>query len=112
MLEVNIRTFSEKAGKGMFLDYHEHMKLMNSDIKHEVKTFLNDPDCIRVYQYYSAFPLCLLEAKMLRRMNIGMSVCYIDKSVEEYLKTNPLPAIIKKWYLKYLVCFLIRWIRL
>lgn len=86
MIEVNIRTYTEKNTRGMFPDYHRQLQLLHSQMKKEVEAFINDGDCVQVYQYYSAGPLCLLEAKMLRRMNVGESIVHVKKSVEEYLE--------------------------
>lgn len=105
MIEVNIRTYTEKNVNGMFPDYHEQLELLHSQMKKEVEAYINDSDCIQVYQYYSAAPLCFLEAKMLRRMNVGECVTHVNKSIDEYLGEKHIPEALNQVLRKYLLKF-------
>lgn len=102
MINVNIRVLTEKKNS-MFGDYTEHIKLIETRKEMEIRTEVNDRgDYPGIYQYYSVSPLFLMEAKMLRRLGVGVSVCHIRKSLTETLNDLHMPKWCRKIYKAYL----------
>lgn len=106
MINVNIRVFAEKMNH-IFGDYTEHVKLIETQEDPDIRADVNDRgDCLEIYQYYSACPLFLMEAKMLRRLGVGVSVCCIRKSLTEAMNGSKLPRWCRKLYKAYLKRFI------
>ena len=92
MINVNIRVFAEKSST-LFGDYREHIKLIRSYGEKVVETDVNDRgECREIYQYYSANFLFLLEAGMLRRLNVGASVCCVRQTLTDAVEGLRIPV--------------------
>lgn len=106
MINVNIRVLTEKKNS-MFGDYTKHIKLIETQKEREISVDVNDRgDFSEIYQYYSASPMFLMEAKMLRRLGVGTSVCCIQRSLTETLNSLSIPKCCRKLYKVYLKNFI------
>ncbi len=106
MLEINLRTFANSSRQGLFGDYKYHEMLIHSELRKKVEAYIDSENCMPIYQYYSATPGCVMEAKMLHRMKLGMCFTYLEQSPEQYVSNLKLPEVIKHLLIKYLMSFL------
>lgn len=106
MLEVNIRIFFPKNGAGLFPDYHEHVELLEAELKGKVRAYVDETEAIPIYQYYSIAPFGCVEARYLKRMQIGKSIMYIREGIDTYMKNIHIPLLLKKIFFQYLKLYL------
>ncbi|MDD2979278.1 MAG: hypothetical protein PHN80_04830 [Hespellia sp.] len=104
-LTLNIRTMFDKAQEKLFPQYEKQIQLLKN-VKGSIATYINDYDCAQVYQYYAVSPNYLLEARMLRRMDIAVSVVCVRETIEEYLNKPMMPKVMKSVLHYYILQFL------
>ena len=106
MLEIGIRTFSLKRGTSMSNDYREQIALIRRWMKGKIKSSLRETDSTAVYQYYSIVPFYCVEARFIRRMQVGSSVMCVRESIDDYLRSVRLPKFLKPFLGSYMKIFL------
>lgn len=106
MIQIGIRTLTLKKGNRISNDYKEQMRLIKNRMKGKIESSLRETDGTAIYQYYSMAPFYCVEARFLRRMNVGSSVMCVRESLEDYVASAHLPQFLKQLLYSYVKVFL------